>query len=1020
MKKIIIILTALLFINLIVAEAQISANWRVTGPIAFPTNISGQINGIGRVTQIKFHPTDSTKIYATSASGGLWASTNAGLNWNHLGTDNMPWTQCASVCIDYTNDSIIYLGTGDPNYYGQGLGIWKSVDGGITFNPSNNNIGNRMALELLMDPSNDSILIAATDDGIWKSYDAGNSWQNKFSGSSFTDMKYKGTSIGDTLYAVTYSEYYRSIDRGETWSQITNGVVIPNGNGDGMRLGIGIDNSDVIYLGMVSDNGTILKSTDGGTTFSTVYNNPSQSLVGYDATSTGQGNYNFGITVDPLNSDRILLVAHCVWRSDDGGITWTKLTDWPSDCHTDMHQIIYNPYNHNNLFNANDGGIFVSHDDGDNWDPYCDGIEATECYHAAQSQLKTNIVSIGTQDNGELFYDNIWKTNRGGDWGERMMYDFQIYNCVYYFNGNRRIITAGDQSWSNPESNLTTMLFTPLQPNAAFVGGNDVYRTFSLHTNPPTWNKIATINQTVMAMELSATDSNDLYVVVAGNQIKHSINAFSPSPTFITIAAPSNTNNAASIALVKNNPNVVYITCGSKVYRSSNQGTSWTNITSNLPNINILKIFHDNYSTNESVYVGTARGVYYKNDTMNTWANYSQNLPSISDIQDFMMINDGSPNTRLRVAYYGRGVWESDMVQPNKIPAADFAGFPKVICPGNNVYFSDSSTQNTTTWNWSFPGGTPATATSKNVSVFYNTAGIYPVTLLSGNLNGGDTETKTNYIIVQPALALPIIEGFAGNFLPPYFSFQDAGDDGVNWIQSTTVGGYSLSTSCALFDNYNVDAGGKYDEIRTPQYDISTVSNLQLNFDVAYAAYGSPYKDSLAVLYTTDCDSTFTLIYLKDPVALSTAANLTTSTFVPLATEWRTETINLTNLIGQSKIAFAFQNRGNYGQALYIDNINISSSVGLNETEIKNQNISIYPNPTSGQFSLSVSNNTYNLSNYQVMNNLGQVILKNMIDAKQNQFNQSIDLSKYGKGVYLVSVFDKGGNMVKNVKVVVY
>ena len=1019
MKKKILLLIVLLSFNLFVVEAQISANWHVTGPIAFPTNISGQINGIGRVTQIKFHPTDSNKIYATSASGGLWESINAGLNWNHLGTDNMPWTQCASVCIDYTNDSIIYLGTGDPNYYGQGLGIWKSVDGGITFNQSNANIGNRMALELLMDPSNDSILIAATDDGIWKSYDAGNTWQNKFTGSSFTDMKYKGTSTGDTIYAVTYSEYYQSVDRGETWTQITNGVVIPNGNGEGMRLGIGIDNPDVIYLGMVSDRGTILKSTDGGMSFTTVYHNLQNSLVGYDTASTGQGNYNFGITVDPLNSDRILLVSHCVWRSDDGGINWTKLTDWAVDCHTDMHQIIYNPYNHTNLFNANDGGIFLSHDDGDTWDPYCDGIEATECYHAAQSQLKSNIVSIGTQDNGELFYDNNWKTNRGGDWGEKMIYDYQTNNRVYYFNGNRRIITGGDQSWANPESNLTTMLFTPLQPNAAIVGGNDIYRTFNLSTNPPTWNKIATINQIVMAMELSSTDSNVLYVVVAGNQIKHSINAFSQSPTFTTTFTPGNTNVATSIALVKNNPNIVYLTCGSKVYRSVNQGTSWTNITYNLPSINILKIFHDNYSTNESVYVGTARGVYYKNDTMNTWANYSQNLPTISDIQDFMMINDGSPNTRLRVAYYGRGVWESDMLQPNQIPASDFDGFPRVICPGNSVNFSDSSTLNTATRIWSFPGGTPSTATTKNVTVVYNTVGIYPVTLVCTNLNGSDTETKNNYIIVQPANALPITEGFEGNFLPSYFSFKDAGDDGVNWIQSTTVGGYSLTSKCALFDNYNVDAAGKYDELRTAQYDISNANNLQLNFDVAYAAYGSPYNDSLAVLYSTDCDSTYTLVYLKDPTALATASNFTTATFVPAANEWRTETINLTNLIGQNKITFAFQNRGNFGQALYIDNINISSSVGLSESEIKNQNISVYPNPTSGIFSLSINNSTKNLSSYQVINNLGQVVLKNKIDTKQNPFTQSIDLSKYGKGVYLLSVMDNNGNVFKNVKVVV-
>ena len=87
--------------------AQIAGNWTCTGPIAFPTNVSGQINGIGRCTQIKFHPTDSSIIYTTTASGGLYKSSDQGLTWNVMGTDVLPNAQCASVCIDYTNDSKI-------------------------------------------------------------------------------------------------------------------------------------------------------------------------------------------------------------------------------------------------------------------------------------------------------------------------------------------------------------------------------------------------------------------------------------------------------------------------------------------------------------------------------------------------------------------------------------------------------------------------------------------------------------------------------------------------------------------------------------------------------------------------------------------------------------------------------------------------------------------------------------------------------------------------------------------------
>ena len=109
------------------------ADWKSLGPIAFPDNVSGQINGIGRITQIKFHPTNSEVLYATSASGGLYRSNNLGENWTVLGTDSMPHTQLASVCIDHTNDQILYVGTGDPNYYSSGFGIWKSTNGGISW-----------------------------------------------------------------------------------------------------------------------------------------------------------------------------------------------------------------------------------------------------------------------------------------------------------------------------------------------------------------------------------------------------------------------------------------------------------------------------------------------------------------------------------------------------------------------------------------------------------------------------------------------------------------------------------------------------------------------------------------------------------------------------------------------------------------------------------------------------------------------------------------------------------------------
>ena len=189
-------------------NAQIAGNWSCTGPIAFPTNVSGQINGIGRCTQIKFHPTDSSVMYTTTASGGLYKSNDNGITWSVMGTDVLPNAQCASVCIDYTNDSIIYLGTGDPNYYGTSYGVYKSVNAGASWSLVNASIGNRMAIELLMDPNDHLTIIAATNNGIWKSTDGGLSWSCKRIGGQFTDMVWKANVATNTIFAATFDAVF--------------------------------------------------------------------------------------------------------------------------------------------------------------------------------------------------------------------------------------------------------------------------------------------------------------------------------------------------------------------------------------------------------------------------------------------------------------------------------------------------------------------------------------------------------------------------------------------------------------------------------------------------------------------------------------------------------------------------------------------------------------------------------------------------------------------------------------------
>lgn len=686
------------------------ADWKSLGPIAFPDNVSGQINGIGRITQIKFHPTNSEVLYATSASGGLYRSNNLGENWTVLGTDSMPHTQLASVCIDHTNDQILYVGTGDPNYYSSGFGIWKSTNGGISWDQYTTGLANRMAVELIMDPQDHLKLVAATNGGIFKTTDGGISWVEKLANKAFTDMK-KHPENDSIYYAVTRSEFYRSADKGETWTEITNGIAVPGGgDGGGMRLAISAANEDVVYASMIKDEGTVFRSDDAGLSFSTVYHNPAQSLVGYNEDGGGQGNYNFGMCADPTDEDILYVVAHVVWKSTNGGVDWTKLTDWWLVVHTDMHGMEFSPYHTDMMFNVNDGGIWLSEDGGSNWQIKSDGLEATEAVHAATSPTQQDIISIGTQDNGELYHKNDgWFTNRGGDWYTAMSFDFTPNGYVYYHDGleRRNPVNGGNQDFGLPavqSSNNLQMAFTHRNYDLAFAGTTQLFRTTNLSDPNPEWELVHDEGFQVKSIQIHPRNPEIVAVIMLNNRIYKTHNALDAEPVFDAIELGTGSGNSSSLAMDINDDKIMYVALGTKVYRTYDDGVNWENITGTLPSVNVKKMFLDSARNDESVYLATAIGVYYRNKEMSDWKAFNQGLPTIANITDFMLYDDVSVGRKLRVSYYGRGVFETSLFTSNGCePPADFTLEQDGIATKCSWSGSDSVSiqyRNTRSTNW--------------------------------------------------------------------------------------------------------------------------------------------------------------------------------------------------------------------------------------------------------------------------------------------------------------------------------
>ncbi|MFM7016318.1 MAG: PKD domain-containing protein, partial [Bacteroidota bacterium] len=356
-------------------------------------------------------------------------------------------------------------------------------------------------------------------------------------------------------------------------------------------------------------------------------------------------------------------------------------------------------------------------------------------------------------------------------------------------------------------------------------------------------------------------------------------------------------------------------------YKSINRGQTWTNITGNYPGLNVINVINDYGSTNEAVYIANAAGVYYRNASMNHWLNYSGGLPSIAQIHDLMIYDDGTGLSKLRVSFYGKGVWESPL-NKDETPVADFMSDKQTICENEQVQFTNLST-GANAVQWYFQGGNPSSLTSNNPSVIYTQPGDYLVSLIVYGNSSNNTVVRQGYIHVSAKHTFALLEGFE-NSLPYDWSIFDDGEDGIQWTLSSNAGGYGQSQNSIYFDNYNNDVSGKRDELKTCRFNTNGVSSASLLFDVAYARYSQDYYDTLAVLVSTDCGINYQEVYVKGYTDLATSAD-TAAYYIPGSNQWRTDSIDLSAFLNQGELSIVFQNRGHYGNCLYLDNINFVS-----------------------------------------------------------------------------------------------
>ncbi|MBI2259466.1 MAG: PKD domain-containing protein [Flavobacteriia bacterium] len=744
-----------------------NGDWSLVGPTGAPTN-----SGAGRLNFIRFMPGNTSTIFVGAPVGGLWKSTDAGVTWS-TNTDQLSVIGCTDLAIDPNNTQIMYLATGD----GDGsdsysVGVLKSTDGGTTWNTTGLNWTVdqvRTISKILIDPTNTSVLLVATSNGVYRSTNAGSTWTQEQVG-SFKDMEFK-PSDPNTVYAAG-EEFFKSTDNGASWTKITSGV--PDYNVTA-RISIAVTeaNSAYVYIlvGNYSDNGLygVYRSTNSGTSF-TERHSSSPNLLGWESDGSDQGGqafYDLTIAASPLNADHVMVGGVNLWRSTNGGTSFTINGHWWGDVapyvHADHHDIVYLPGS-STYFSANDGGIFKTTNSGTSWSDLSSQLAIAQQYRISLSTSNPSLVVTGHQDNGTNKYNgSSWSNIYGGD-GMDCFIDRTNNNTIIasYVYGEHKKSTDGGNNFSVITSGLpvgdgnaewlSAIHQDPTTASTYYAGGrNSLYKSTNSGSS---WTQMGTPSGTGNVMEfVIAPSNNQVIYAIKEDAISKSTNG-GTSFTNVTGTLPTTSAAISNVTVSNTDENVVFVTfsgysSANKVFKSTNGGTSWTNYSTGLPNVPANTVVYFNGSADQSVYVGTDVGVYYRDNNLTSWSMYSNGLPRvrIRDLEIYYATGI------LRAGTYGRGLWESDLYSASTPPVADFSASQTNLTAGQSTTFTDLSTGSPTSYSWTFTGGTPSTSTSSNPTITYSTAGTYTVSLTVGNAEGSDTETKTGYIIVSAASA---------------------------------------------------------------------------------------------------------------------------------------------------------------------------------------------------------------------------------------------------------------------------
>ncbi|HET9993989.1 MAG TPA: hypothetical protein VFQ18_01165 [Candidatus Acidoferrum sp.] len=679
--------------------------WRMIGPFR-----GGKVNAVAGV------PGNAGVYYFGADGGGVWQTTDGGTVWKPI-FDAEPAAPIGAIAVAPSNPSIIYVGTGVNGVYtdiSYGNGVYKSTDGGKTWE----HLGlaeTRHIARILVDPRNpDTVLLAALghtfgpheDRGVFRSTDGGHSWKKVLYKDNVTgaaDLCFepgnprvvyatlwhgirkpgqKGTSYGPG------SGLYKSTDEGLTWTQISgHGLPITDWGRSGVAVGPGVRGQRVYLILEAKDkDGGLYRSDDGGASWK-------------KATEDKRINgfwYMSEIFVDPKNPDVVYVPSQNMYRSNDGGHTFTAIKGAPGG--DDYHTMWIDPTNTQRIILGVDQGATISLNGGESWSSWYNqptgefyrvSTDHRFPYWVYGPQQDSGTAGVASRGNNGQITERDWTPVGPGESGYTIPDPLDadiVYNAgpggsvvrLSKTTGQVRDISPAPVSFgSKYRFNWTIpMVFSPEDPHLLYLGTQFLLKTTDGGTN---WEAISGDLTRTPVDEKNPKQALGTILTIAPSAVREGVIWVGTDDGNIQltrdggktwqIVAPKSVTAWSTVSMVEASrfeAGTAYVAVNRNnlddlrphIFRTRDFGESWQETVSGIGETDFVRTVREDPVRKGLLYAGTEQGVYVSFDDGNHWQSLRLNMPVVA-IHDLAIEQDD-----LVAATYGRSFWILDDVTP--------------------------------------------------------------------------------------------------------------------------------------------------------------------------------------------------------------------------------------------------------------------------------------------------------------------------------------------------------------------